>query len=576
MAQFGYRANLSSKSFPFISANWGQTVIVPQYDNAFNPNLVSDTDEDRDVGIPQAFYMHNVFPTAQGFQSVGYTQVLDPVGGVSNFILCELIRDASGSKAYIGITASGQFYINEGLGWIYKLTVPVAAISIAFVSGITYIYVANHGCYRYDFASDVFVSVTLTGLEPTVVGGIVGAVGYLIAWQSLIPEVTLSFTTTLGSDVLTGASTTGIVINQVVSGSGIPTGSTVVLINPGVSITISQVATASATVNLTFEAMPAAVAWSSVIDPTDFTPSLITGAGGGAIEGARGVIVFCAAHTLGFIAYTTHNAVSAVYSNNARYPFSFREILSSGGLISSDLIAYDANTGNHYAYTTSGFQLVSTASCQTIFPAVTDFISGRLFEDYDETTKSFSRTVLSNSLKKKLTVISDRYLVISYGITSYTHALVYDISQKRWGKFKVNHASVFEYELISPIITEIPRQSIAFLQSNGTVLIVDFSPYLSSSSGVIALGKYQLVRSRNLILDEIFIENIYDKQTFDLTILSSFDGKSTFQVNPIVIDQSDEIIHYGVGQEARNHSLICKGNFHLTSLSMRFHLGGKR
>ena len=72
MAQITYRANLSAKSFPFISDNWGRTVIVPQYDNTFNRELSSQEDSDRDVGIPQAYYMHNVMPTAQGFQSVGW------------------------------------------------------------------------------------------------------------------------------------------------------------------------------------------------------------------------------------------------------------------------------------------------------------------------------------------------------------------------------------------------------------------------------------------------------------------------------------------------------------------------
>jgi hypothetical protein len=53
------------------------------------------------------------------------------------------------------------------------------------------------------------------------------------------------------------------------------------------------------------------IAWSSLLSPTDFTPSLATGAGGGSVQGARGDIVVCLAHTVGFVVYTNQNAVAA-------------------------------------------------------------------------------------------------------------------------------------------------------------------------------------------------------------------------------------------------------------------------
>ena len=109
MAQMTYRANLSAKAFPFIADNWGRTVIVPQADNTFNRELSSSEDPDRDVGIPQAFYMHNVMPAAQGFQSVGYTQVADSIHPATSFIAIWVIRDASDAKAFLGITAGGSF-----------------------------------------------------------------------------------------------------------------------------------------------------------------------------------------------------------------------------------------------------------------------------------------------------------------------------------------------------------------------------------------------------------------------------------------------------------------------------------
>lgn len=579
MAQITYRGNLSSKSFPFISNNWGRTIIIPQSDNTFNRQLSSEADSDRDAGIPQAYYMHNVMPTAQGFQSVGYSSIIiAAVPAVLDFTFAFLIRDAADNKAYVGVTASGSFYINlgNGTGWALKAAYPAGAlITTSFVSGVQYIYIAGYGCIRYDFSLAAFVAVTLTGLEITKILGITGAAGYLIAWASPVTGQSLAFTTVLNSAILTGTVTSVLVINQVVSGTGIPAGSKIISIAAGVSITIDQVATAAGPITLIAAPLAAGVAWSSTIDATDFMPSLITGAGGGSVEGARGAITLCVAHTLGFIVYTTNNAVAAIFSNNARYPFTFREIISSGGLASQNLVGYDANSGNHFAYTTSGLQLISTSATQTILPEVTDFIAGKLFEDFDEITNTFSRVVLSATMQKALAVISDRYLVISYGITSLTHALVYDLSAKRFGKLKINHVGVLEYSIVSIGITETPKQSIGFIQKDGTIKLVDFGAYASSSKGVIALGKYQYVRQRLIQINEVNVENVFNTASFVALLFTSLDGKSTTTETLKQIGGSAEFMQFGSVAVGLNHSLVLKGNFQLESLTLNFSIHGK-
>ena len=576
MGQITYRANLSAKIFPFISDNWGRTVIVPQYDNTFNRELSSQEDPDRDVGIPQAYYMHNVIPTSQGFQSVGYTTVL-AASASGTFTNIFLLTDAADNKAYLGIGTGGNLYINTGSGWTLKGTYAyTGVVTTAYVSGVTYIYLGGYGCITYNFAGAAFAAVTLTALDTTKILGICGALGYLIAWNSPVSGVTLALTSAVGSPILLGATTTGVIINQPVSGANIPIGSYVVEINPGVSITINQSATIAGLINFIFSPQAAAIAWSSTIDPTDFTPSLVTGAGGGSVEGARGAITFCLAHTLGFIVYTTVNAVAAVYSNNARYPFAFRELLSSGGLSDQSLIGYDANTGNHYAYTTSGFQLISTSQTQTIFPEITDFIAGKLFEDYDEITKVFSRSTLSAPMAKLLHVVSDRYLIISYGISSLTHAIVIDLSTKRFGKLKIPHVAVLEYQLTSVGVTETPRQSLAFLQSDGTLKIVDFSAYSATSNGVIALGKYQFVRARLMTLDTIAIENVYPQAPFSCSILSSINGKTQISSTPDVLETADRQVTYGSRATGINHAIVFQGSFLIESLVLQFHIHGKR
>jgi hypothetical protein len=504
MSQVTYRANLSAKAFPFLSQNWGRTIIVPQYDNTFSRQLASQEDSDKDVGIPQIYYCHNVMPHQQGFQSIGYTTLINGITEVFSYI--GLVRDVSDFKAYFAVSLSGKFYTLESGIWTYKGTYgnPGALITVAYMAGTTYIYVANYGCLKFDLFLRTFSSVTLTSLDSTQVLGITYSMGYLIAWTN----------------------------NQ--------------------------------------------VSWSSTIDPTDFTPSLITGAGGGGVESARGGINLCFSHTQGFIVYTTSNAVAALYSGNAQYPFNYREIVGSGGLDSINQIAFDANSGNHYAYTTSGMQLISTTQTQTVLPELTDFIAGKLFEDYDEVTDTFYTLALSSTMQKQITAVSDRYLVVSYGISSLTHAVVYDLTNKRWGKLKIPHIMCFEYQISNPGVTEIPRQSIAFLQTDGTVKSVDFSITSANSNGVLCLGKYQFVRQRTLQLDEIHLENVPEGTSITLYDLAALDGKNSVKYYPELLDSNGLYRRYGSRAVGINHSLVLRGSFSLVSLVLAFSIHAKR
>lgn len=508
MSQITYRANLSAKAFPFISENFGRSIIVPQYDNNFNRQLTSPDDVDKDVGIPQLYYCHNVMPHPQGMQSIGYTPILS--GGLTNINRIFTLRDSGDNKAYLAIDTAGNFYISSGGPWVLRGIYPVAAnnlVTTAFVSGTTYIYIQNFGCLYYNFGSFLFSAVTLVGLVVTGVGAIIGicpSAGYLVAWSAT------------------------------------------------------------------------AVAWSSTLDPTDFVPSLVTGAGGGSVEGAKGSINLCVPHLLGFIVYTAANAVAALFSGNSRFPFNFREIVASGGVASSDLIAYDANSGNHYAYTTSGFQLISTSQSQTAYPDLTDFIAGKLFEDFDEVTNTFSTVVLTGTMLKRVAVISDRYMCISYGVNSFTHCIVYDLIEKRYGKLKITHTVIFEYQIPSAVITETPRQSIGILKADGSISVVDFSVSSLNSSGVALFGKYQFVRPRVLQLDEIALENIRVGATFSLTDMYTLDGKTYLYSTPTLDLSSGLFRRYKCRIVGLNHSLLFKGGFEVCSLVLTFNLHGKR
>jgi hypothetical protein len=526
MTQIAYRGNLSVKQFPLLTDFQGKTVIIGGPDNTFNRSLTSSEDADKDVGLPIAYYMHNVLPAPYGFSSIGYENVVvSPADKVYNSI--KLIRSnntaisVSGPKLYFSPFYDGSYKVLGLSSTVYVTgvtTVPgvnsSTKITYATLQGITYIFYSNIGCYKLDSATNALISVTLAGLTPSAINGITTFQGYLIAYDR------------------------------------------------------------------------SSVYWSSTIDidPTsnsvDFVPSLLTGAGNIKPEGAKSDITIVTPATFGFAVYTSSNIVSAVYSGNSRYPFNFREVVASGGCSSYDLVSYDSNTGNQYVYTTSGLQSLSATSTQTIFPEVTDFLAGRDFEDYDEITQTFSQTTLTAPMAKKITSVADRYLIISYGITSLTHAIVYDMAQKRFGKFKVPHVDCFELEYINPEQTDAPRRSIAFLDAAGGIKLVDPSVTFAASKGVILLGKFQYVRSRNISLEELTIQTVHPTQSIVAYNLYSETGGTIESVKKVlgyetsISGQSQRTYKFHI--TANNHSILLVGGFFLSSIELKFHVHGRR
>lgn len=587
MSQIRTRINLSARSFPLVQENWGRTVIVGGQDQNFNRQVQASTDSDHDVGIPQIYYAHNVMPHAQGFQSIGYQQSVDPVAPASPFSQVFPLYDDLGNFALMGIAGSTWYFWEPSIPvWTARVTGASAAlITVAYCSGKSYIYQQVFGAKTYDFTAKVLVDNPLTGLDYTVVVGLTSSFGYLIAWSSVRNPISVGVSFTSG---LTTAPSTYIgppprdfsyLVGTVATAPELPAGTVIVSYVAGI-FTFSAAATATnITGTFVSAGIPAAVFWSSAITETDFTPSLITGAGGGEVQGLIGSLVCCVPHTKGFLIYGTNNIIAATYSGNSRFPFDTQPIVGSGGITSSTLVTVDANTTGHFAYTTSGLQAVALGNSQVLLTDVTDFVSGKLFEDWNDATQQFVQTELTDTMQKRIAIIANRYLVISYGINSLTHALVYDIITTRMGKLRIPHVQCFELPPRILGITEISRQCIAFLGADGSIKSVNFDTRSSTSNGFLLLGKYQYVRARTLILDEVWIENIYDYSKFSLTAFVQLYGKTTSSLPVLVPDSTDNThrqAHYKARSEGENISLCLQGQFHLESGVIEFHPGGKR
>ena len=328
--------------------------------------------------------------------------------------------------------------------------------------------------------------------------------------------------------------------------------------------------TASSGYLVAFNAL--ALAWSSTVNPLDFTPSTVTGAGGGNVADIEGHIIFVVPNSLGLLCYTEANTVAATYTGNLQYPFKFRGVDNSKGALGLDQVAYEANAADHFAYTKGGLQTVSSRKSVNILPETTDFLAGKQLEDFDETTYTFSLTDLTTTMKKKVKLVASRYLVISYGINTFTHALIYDIVLEKLGKLKISHVDVFEY-LGNQL--EISKESLAFLSNEGKIEVLKFSVPTTDRTGVLILGKYQYKRGRHLVLHNILAENVKSTDSFTCVVLSSVDGKN----NTVVT--TTETVSTGFRQYAArtsgvNHAVVLKGLFNLSTLELIFSLGGSR
>lgn len=532
MAQIPYRANLQSMTFPLLSELSGRTVINPQVDNTYQRFMSADGQSPVDTGVPSIFYCHNVMPATYGWQSVSYiTNYLPPsiVTGL-DFERCDLIYAgqvtlvgspaveqlvSTGFKTYIAITGSGPNRVH--------VLIPAFA-AWAPVGGAPSLPV---GC--------VITVATINGVSYIYFSG-VGCFIYNNLTNTLIPR------TLLGLDAAT--------ILGIVSANGYLNAWT-----------------------------KTGIAWSSTVNVEDFVPSDTSGAGGGQVQEARGELVTAVATSLGYILFTKENAVSVIYSGNAEFPWNLKAIPASGGISSADVVSQQQLAGYQQVYSTNGMQQVAHQRCNTIVPNITDFISGNKFEDFDSLTNTFMVSKFDWNMRKKLAVIADRYIVISYGLSpteDMTHALVLDVTQTRMGKLKIQHTSCFELRSLNAQVTELPRDCLAFLQKDGTIKVVDFSLMQTASDSVLLLGKFQYVRQKMLELNTLEVENIETGDDFTALAFPSLNGKVFEPAVPGYLLESGENYRKFSwdGAIGTNVSWAFKGTFNINSLVGWFSLVG--
>jgi len=202
-----------------------------------------------------------------------------------------------------------------------------------------------------------------------------------------------------------------------------------------------------------------------------------------------------------------------------------------------------------------------------------------VFEDYDAFTNTFTQTKFDWTMRKKLAVVADRYVILSYGLSptaDMTHAIVIDLTQTRMGKLKLTHTSCFELRSLNSSVTEIPRDSIAFLQRDGTVKVVDFSLLETGDDAVLILGKYQYVRQKMIELNCLEVETVETTDLFTVLAMPSLNGKTFLEPvtgYPMEADEGYRKFTWD-GAIGTNVSWIFKGTFNINSAIGWFSLVG--
>lgn len=537
MAQIPFRANLQSMTFPLLSELSGRTIIVPGVDQTFVPGVsisVENTQVPVDRGTPQLYYCHNVMPSTYGYQSIGYDTAYTGIDWLGV------------TPAPLKFTAA---YPIQG-GTIGTLDRPVGTGYKTYISrptvGANSIFTLDPNTKKWKLALGAPVTVATTQVTVATING----VSY-VYFSGIGCYIYNNATNTLQLRTLAGLDET-VVLGIVASN--------------GYLLTYTK----------------NSLAWSSVTDVEDFEPSDVSGAGGGSVQEAKGEIVTAAVTALGFILYTKANAVSVIYSGNADFPWNLKGIPSSGGISSPELVSAEQTGGFQQIYSTNGLQQIAHTGAKTVYPQLTDFLAGQMFETFNTATNKMEVTEFDWIMEKGLAVVADRYIILSYGMMpgeSLTHALVVDVAQSRMGKLKVVHESCFELRSLLPEVTETPRGSMAFLQADGTILTANFNFRKEAADSIMLLGKFQYVRQRMLEIHTVELENVRTGVDFSLVVLPSLDGKN-FNANAVpgyLLNSAANFREYTFdGVVGTNITLVCKGRFNMNVILLWFTPHGRK
>ena len=543
MGQIAYRANLSSATYPMTIADGGRTVIIPGPDNNYD-RRVDPTGQQLDAGIPQALYLENVMPTVNGYQSVGY-------------------------KTLAALPAPGP---------------TAGGVGAIVVYGHLYLYVESGGvpglfnrflCLFRGRASlsnrDVVISSFNAGTFAWTYG--TGAIPYPLQ-QSLSTARVRTTTYVFDGTLLYEVDNPSADVLNFTDVSGTVTG-----------LTLTDVVCIWSCANYLLAVLKdGTVQWSSTTTPTDFTSSLVSGAGNITPNDVKLNVKFVKEAINAFYMYSESGVVLGQYTGNARYPFKFSAVQDSGSYELSSQAFGDNRSDTQYALDIIG-NIRSIRSNETaLIAAELSQLMGKMskVDELNLTSNVFS-LVTKESLnfnysnfisRNKITYLLDRYVAVSYLANGINYFVLFDLATNRYGKLKV--AGDVYTDLKDLYFFGVNQGDVGY-QMSFDIYNTDYT-----FSCALVLGKFQYVRSRMMQMEEIEIEGpqntaIIPSPNFSAVLLPSTDGRNFDTPVPLTSSYlSGGVAKYYTHQTAQNHSLLLKGAFSVNTVQLRFVPGGER
>lgn len=553
MSQIPYRANLSAAEFPLTLAKAGRSVIIPGQDNNFD-RRVDPQGEQKDAGIPQIIYGENIFPTPNGFQSVGYINFATiPLSGRTIGRIMKIY-----AKDFASVDPLGAYVI------------------VIFTDGTA---------VSKSEAENVWRAVTFSG------SAVAGVNRENEATFALVRGVGYLHLRNLGSSELYEVTYVGTVLTFTnVTAAVLPAG----FMNGVIYITGSY--------NYLLAAKGSTVYWSSTTTPTDFQASLVSGSGQETPVGGKSINKLIA-HSEGYNVYTIDNVVEARYTGDFRYPWRFRPITGAEKVSADDDRVFGKDTIDvQTAIESTGLvkliQLNVNGGAVPIASQVSEYLEhDHTLDTFNYSTNAFSVAAQVDRTKSKIFVFKSRYICISASPSSisphviFTEIIVFDTSLQRWGKLKVAHthlvdilAADFATQVLGVIDASTGDCKYVYFDINQTVTLPAGFTY-NSMQGVFVLGRLQYARSRFLCLDELDIESTQPSaivavgsRNFSVFVLPSIDGKNFLSSVTPTADSAKStgtLASYRAHTEGRNLCIGVKGAFDLVSIEAKFHVGGK-
>jgi hypothetical protein len=362
------------------------------------------------------------------------------------------------------------------------------------------------------------------------------------------------------------------------------------------------------------------VYWSSLSNYLDFKPSVTTGAGSGMPTGLQGRIIAVASILNGIIVYGTANIIKGRATGNSLYPYQFVESDTASGISNPDDISLGQH---HYVNTSEGVVGVTLTGDSGVNAELTEFITSKVFEYWDWTESKLVSERLINSVDIHMKSIQDRYLIISYKRKDdnyYTHAIVYDIVLKKFGKISYPHLAVATFNFdtegeLRPISdfggaianttnsyhsyssfppyqysstrdgSETPNarnnRIIALLGAAGELCVISPSYNTISFNSLIVLGKFQGGKSMSATMQELVLDGV--NYNTKVTVTGSYSGNTASDIVQEFVTTSpipdtavgDTATYYG-RITAKTFIAAVSGSFHLTYGEAKIEPAGRR